>query len=164
MKYMLSLKMDNNKCTAYMNVLKVENVIFVGCWMTITSVLPLTIIASIYVAAAIKLNRNTAVEAANNRTLLIRLRKNKKVVRMFVVVVITFFVLTTPYTINYFMQICLGSELDTKVKEKWNYGLFVISASNSCINPIIYNKMHEEVNRQIKRLCKSIKGKFIGSQ
>ena len=153
LKYALSLEMSSSACIVS-GVGTTEYTTYTGCWMTISTVVPLAIMVVIYLATAIKLNRSTvALERTQSRLSL--LEENKRVFRMFLVVVILYFLLTAPYSVYYFIQAYLYSALPNKIDRRalgaWNYGLFVVSVLNSCVNPIIYGRMYKEVNRQIKR-------------
>ena len=73
-----------------------------------------------------------------------RLKRNRRIARIFSTIIIVFFILTTPYAIFYFIWMYLA-HYDTVYFEKHlptflkcNYILYFIASLNSTINPYIY--------------------------
>ena len=167
LKFALSHRLLNGECFVYASGFETaeEVITYVAIWMTVMTLFPLILMATIYIATAIKLNGNRIAYAiANNRALLYRVKENKRVVKMFLIIVTMFFLLTTPYSVYYFTFIYLSStrrdQIDIKVLLSWNYGLFVVSIANCCVNPIIYVKFHRDVRRQIKRFGRPTRNRF----
>ena len=108
----------------------------------------------------------------NDNAIRDRLIRNKKVTNMFIIVVVTYFVLSAPYIIFHFVDNYLQvyeAKFHARYTNKFmmlNYGLFTLSALNSCVNPLIYTKMHHEVSMTIKsrwrRLSSSLRRSSSG--
>ena len=164
LKYTLSHELLNEECFANFKTGE-EAIVYLACWMIIMTLIPFIIMTATYLATAIELNRNK-IKHANNQAMKARVKENKRVVNMFLIVVTSFFFLTAPYAIYYFVSNYLlfvePNDIDRNVLLAWNYGLFIVSVLNSCVNPIIYGKMHREVNRQIRPFFKPLRKLFSG--
>lgn len=133
--------------------------IYVMCWIVAGWGFPFCVIGLLYGLCICTLKK-TAAAAIGNSTAGKRIAENKKVIKMFIIIVSLFFSLTTPYSIYYvtlnYMLTYRRSELDITVIMITNYVLFFLTTVNSCINPIIYARLHKDVNGYIKKKCKCV--------
>ncbi len=123
--------------------------------------IPLLVISWLYTKCILKLKAPLA--SNNNAATNLRRAENNKVVNMFIIIAVLFFVLTIPYSVL-IMVICYQrifhkDDVDMNTAMKWNYALFTMTTANSCFNPIIYAKLHKDVNKFVNKLCKYKKRK-----
>lgn len=141
---------------------------YASCYTSIGWLIPGIILATLYFKTA---NQLRASEEYHSHTKVMQQqirRENKEVVKMFVVVVALFFLLTLPnavYQVVYHYFYMFKVEL---IRGKSHLGqLYIVlpcvSAMNSCINPLVYAKMHREVNRYLHGLFGKLR-RFACSQ
>ncbi len=139
--------------------------IYVTSWIVTGWGVPFIIISFLYTLCILDLRK---ISTTNSNDIAVNQRKteNQKVVKMFIIIVCLFFILTTPYSLMYvtfnYLLTYRRSELDVNLIMKLNYALFVITTSNSCMNPLIYAKLHQEINPFVKKVAKRICCKFTG--
>ena len=134
-------------------------VIFIGIALLYIWCVPYLILILTYVRTARAL-KASSFKHDNNRAMELRNRQNAKVVKMFVTVVTIFLILTMPYAIFYFCDSYLifyaSNHFDSRTHHTLNYVLFILASANGCVNPVIYAKMHREVNGYIKKVIHRI--------
>ena len=151
--YAMSIEYEKDTCWNNYSSAAVA-LIYCGLFLVFGWVLPLVITAGAYVWIAMELNKShlRSVTAINSRY-----QENEKVFQMFIIIVVAFFVLTMPFPIFYLIAnynfYHNFERFDIKSMLDWNYGLFTLSLINSCINPIIYSKMHRQMNKFLKECC-----------
>ena len=123
--------------------------IWIVTYNILSVAVPFTIIVIVYGLALKNLNIQTkSLLTTNNSLDSRRLKKDKKITKMFVILVSMFFILTMPYAIYYTYTTYL-----LKYKPEYyfeniqtvasnNTELFITMAFNSCVNPIIYSKIY----------------------
>ena len=134
-----------------------RTVVFYGWQTLIGMILPPCICAIVYLFIGLDLKKGEQ-NHENNPAAYERIRKeNKNIIKMFGIVVLFFVVLTYPYSIFWFYvkYIFLSNlnPLDVSYLLTWNVGLSAVTALNSCVNPLIYARMHKEINRSLRRFC-----------
>ena len=129
------------------------------CWTSGYSIVPLITITILYSRCIKKLNQ-IKFEANGNKTLEKRNEQNRNIVKMFIIIVVLFFVCTVPYAIFYAIVVFLLAYQKAAGAHSliWtlNYALFVPTCFNSCINPLIYAKKHKEINEFVRKICRKI--------
>ena len=160
--YALRLGLYENSCME-VNSTIVPNehyVIFLGFLLALNAIIPSLIIGVVYWLTARALKRNT-LQHVNNLAMLKRNKENALIVRMFIIIIIIFTVLTTPYAFFYFYftywfyYVPFNSE-DFRFLLTLNYYLFVTATTNSIINPLIYAKMHKEINNFLRSVARRL--------
>lgn len=125
------------------------------------SVVPNILIGVVYWLTCRALKSNTA-KHANNEAMLKRFKANAKIVKMFIIIISVFFVLTMPYALFYFAAnhiVSYDTSLnasDYNLLATLNYILFIPSAANGCVNPIIYARRQKEINAFVKGLARRL--------
>ena len=133
-------------------------VVFIGISVLCIWCIPSIVIIFVYFFTASALKANT-FKHENSKAMEQRNKQNAKTVRMFVVVVIVFSLLTLPYAIFYFYvgyMVVYGTNAFSALHTTLNYVLFAASSANGCVNPLIYAKMHREVNDYVRMLVQRI--------
>ena len=135
-------------------------VAYIGFWITTGWGIPLVIIT--YFCYMILRRLNGAVrERRHSNIQRRRIKRNREILRLFIIMVCAFFILTTPYaafyfSATYFMHL-QPKTVDMKVAQQLNYALFVLMMGNSSINPIIYAKLHKGINKSAVRFWKRLR-------
>ena len=133
----------------------VQQIVYAICYTTVGWIVPGMILATIYYKTAKQLKMSEDYHS-HVRVMQRQIRReNKEVVKMFVVVVWLFFACTMPnvvYQIVYHYIYLFGA-MSSKAYLIQIYTILpCLSAMNSCINPLVYAKMHKEVNRHVRGL------------
>ena len=135
-----------------------ERNVYAVLWIFGGWILPLCIISILYGLCIKKLKQSKL--KAGNESMKKRNEQNRRVVNMFLIIVCIFFVFTMPYSAFYvatnFMLTYRRAEVDRNLIWVLNYSLFVLTNINSCINPFIYAKMHQEINEFVRKACKKL--------
>ena len=128
-------------------------VLFIGIAFLFIWYIPYIIIIVAYILTARALKANS-LKHDNSRAVELRNKQNAKIVKMFVIVVIIFLVLTMPYGIFYFydsyMIVYASNDIDFSLHFTLNYVLFILSSANGCVNLVIYAKMHRDINGYLR--------------
>eukprot|EP00794_Sanderia_malayensis_P020283 gene20283-22269_t len=128
--------------------------IYVTCWIVTGWGIPFIVISILYSICVFEL---MSKKKSNSVTVKQRRDENKRVVKMFLIIVSLFFIFTTPYSLMYvtfnYLLTYKREAVDINAIMKWNYALFVLTTLNSCMNPIIYAKLHREINPFVKKLA-----------
>ena len=97
----------------------------------------------------------------------VRQKKNRKLTGLFLAVVTMFFVLTLPYNIFYLWYTMNWQTIQKDYKYHQKIGhvyhiLLLIMLLNSCVNPLIYAKLHKSFRRiTLRILCPCLKNQFL---
>ena len=121
---------------------------------------PVVLIAIVYFLTARALKKNT-MRHDNNRAMEQRNKQNAKIVRMFIIIIIVYFLLTIPHAISYIYG-CYVFFVDTwnsnyKIINTITYILSIPASANCCVNPIIYARMHREMTTYLGSITKRLK-------
>ena len=133
-------------------------VVFIGISVLCIWCIPNIVITFVYIFTARALKANT-FKHENSKAMQQRNKQNAKTVKMFVVVVIMFSLLTVPYAIFYFYVgyiVVYGTNAFSALNTTLNYVLFAASSANGCVNPLIYAKMHSEINDYVRMVVQRI--------
>lgn len=153
--YALRLQLVGDVCWDFNNeiISKKAYLAFIAFWLIYIWGIPNIVIIFVYFLTARALKANT-LKHENNRAMALRNKQNAKIVKMFIIIIIIFFVLTMPYAVFYFYgnyKIFYDFQnVNFKVQFTLNYTLFIAATANGCINPLIYAKMHREINGYLK--------------
>ena len=132
----------------------------------IKMIVPMLTLAIIYMLAALELAAHQrkfmemCTRSTENSN---RVRQDRKIVTMFVIILTIFFLLNAPYSCLTIAQ----SYIVTFDRDSWNpyvgstahIILFALSSVSSIINPLVYSKMHIEVADSLK-ICQRRMKKF----
>ena len=131
--------------------------------------IPLFIITCAQISMFRNLRRHSEdLELLNTSPLMMRIRvkKQKRLVRTFLAVASSFFVLTLPNAIFMIIFSYISSYRPSllqshskKLYTTWD-AFIALSAFNSCSNPIIYAKVHRQMNRPIAKALSTLSRKF----
>ena len=121
---------------------------------------PAVLIPIVYFLTARALKKNT-MRHDNNRAMEQRNKQNAKIVRMFIIIIMVYFLLTIPHAISYIYG-CYVFFVDTwnsnyKIINTITYILSIPASANCCVNPIIYAKMHREMTTYLGSITKRLK-------
>ena len=120
--------------------------------LTFIIIIPIIIsLITIYILAA----KALAIHGLDCNNFAVKRRNvmNKKVVKLFTVIVCTFSVLTIPYYLYTFaFSTCLYYGIIKSLLEMKTCGMILsimvlVITSNCCVNPLIYCKMHKDISR-----------------
>ena len=133
---------------------------YVGFWITTGWGIPLIVITCFCYMILQKLNK--AVRQGTNSNIQRRsIKRNRDILKLFIIMVCTFFILTTPYSAFYFSATYFTymqpKNVSIKVAQQLNYALFVLMMINSSINPILYAKLHKGINRSAVRFWRRLR-------
>lgn len=160
MPYVMGSAMHGEECYSTPVLTNNQMVIYACCWVLVGWGIPLVVITVLSVAIT-RVLRQTAEQAHNDAFALRCIERNRKVFKMFIMIVLAFFLLTMPYSLFYAVGTYLiylrPNHTDFNTLNQANYALFVLMVANSCINPIIYAKMHKDVNKFSQRLWSRFK-------
>eukprot|EP00112_Aurelia_sp_Birch-Aquarium-sp1_P013575 Seg2883.2 transcript_id=Seg2883.2/GoldUCD/mRNA.D3Y31 product="Neuropeptide FF receptor 2" protein_id=Seg2883.2/GoldUCD/D3Y31 len=99
---------------------------------------------------ALKRNR---VQHANNQAMLKRDKENANIVKMFIIIVALFVTFTIPevcfvFTDFFLVDVLELKDIDLLIKvHKYRFVFVVTSTATVCINPIIYARLHKDINQ-----------------
>ena len=121
--------------------------------------LPLVIMVATYGCSARTLLRKNKIPGASvgNVFRLRRRRQNQRVTQMFGIIVVIFFVMTTPY-LGSFLVIGYYGTFHEQVYMKHEallfdlqYAFYTLMGFNACINPFIYAVRYKDIGKTLKR-------------
>ena len=155
--YMVGSQYENSQCLTVPLWPPHPWVMYVGFWIITGWGVPLLMIGIFYCLILRSLS-NGLSEGCHLTILHKRLKRNKDLLSMFIVIVCVFFLLTTPYAAFYFsatyLMLLRPQSIDQGTAQQVNYALFTLMMVNSSINPVIYAKLHKEVNMFVVRCWK----------
>lgn len=155
---MLLYEVYGKTCQARLNAIITHKIYFATTviWYLFISIIPTLIIGVVYWLTGRALKRNTA-EHANNQAMLRRNKENAKILKMFLIIIIIFTVLTMPSSTTHVTITTLGYfEVRYNHSDDVTYIILMIMASNSCVNPFIYAKMQKEMRHFFRSLVGSV--------
>ena len=127
--------------------------IYFTCYQSIACFIPFITMIAVYTASMYFL---THKKIPGNCQGLLEKRKqrNMRIIKMFGMIVILFFIFNMPYMISVMIYTALHAFQPTTIDlnaENYflitNYCLYTFSAINSCINPFIYARMHQSMRK-----------------
>ena len=125
-----------------------------GCILLIGWIIPLIIMTCSYSTMAYRLKVGEQNHVNNPEAFKHIKNENLRVVKMFITIVCAFFLFTTPYAVFYFttsyLRYAKNYDVVSNHSVSVSHGLFVLTLANSCINPIIYARMHSKIREAIK--------------
>ena len=134
----------------------VHQIVYAACYITVGWIVPGVILVTLYYKTAGQLKMSEDYHS-HARVMQRQIRReNREVVKMFVVVVALFFACTMPnavYQIVYHYIYLFRVEANSPYLIQIYTILPCLSAMNSCINPLVYAKMHKEMNRHMRGLA-----------
>ena len=134
-----------------------------------SSIIPLIIMLIIYTLCAYKISTMT-LPGDDKKMAMKRKKRNTKIIYMFGIIVILFFILTIPYAIftmissYHFMYDQHIFITNVTLYFHLTYLLYTISSFNSCTNPFIYAKMHENMKRTLTKHLNTWKSNMVESR
>eukprot|EP00112_Aurelia_sp_Birch-Aquarium-sp1_P011800 Seg2482.1 transcript_id=Seg2482.1/GoldUCD/mRNA.D3Y31 product="C3a anaphylatoxin chemotactic receptor" protein_id=Seg2482.1/GoldUCD/D3Y31 len=139
----------------------VEFLVLFTIWAFIGWILPFFVIFVLY-RRCIKILQKNHFKGIENETMRRRLKENKRVVKMFIIVVSLFFLVTFPFVatllgINYRIRFSKPSLKTFRLMRITLESLTVVLALNGCLNPFIYAKMHQSFNAFVVKVWKRLK-------
>ena len=87
-----------------------------------------------------------------------RQKQNQKVTHMFGIIVIIFFVMTTPYMISFFIIAYYGTfdehmyYKNEKLLFHLQYAFYTLMGFNACFNPLIYAVRYKDIRRTFRKV------------
>ena len=138
-------------------------------WTVLGWIIPLVIICVFYVDAVGSLRKQN-LNALGGEAMKKRQKENKRVVVMLITIVCLFFILTLPTVL--FQAIFIHINVVENIlewKTFWKLKLVQECLSiplvlNSCINPLVYAKMHQDIHAFVKRCWQKIKCRNVPKQ
>ena len=129
----------------------------------IQMVFPIIIMSAMYGIILYRL-KSPATRKLSVRSNEIRQKRNRKSTKLFLTVIIVFYVLTLPYNIFYMWYTMNWKTIrpeDAKDILHTYHILVLILLLNSCVNPLIYARLHESFRRNTVRiLCPCLEKRF----
>ena len=158
--YIAGSNYHNQKCYTEAIWSAEKWVAYIGFWITIGWGIPLIVIICFCYMILRRLNR--AIQGGTHMSMQRRrIKRNRDILKLFIIMVCAFFLLTTPYAAFYFsatyFMYLQPKTVNLKVAQQLNYALFVLMMTNSSINPIIYAKLHKEINKSAVRTWKRLR-------
>ena len=122
--------------------------------------IPIVLIIIVYYLTARALKMST-LRHENNRAMELRNKQNAQVVRMFIIIIMVYFLLTIPCAISYIYG-CYVFMVDIrnsnyKIIYTITYVLSIPASANCCINPIIYARMHRDISKYLASIIQRMK-------
>ena len=144
-----------------------ESLLWLTIWAFIGWIMPLIIICVLY-RRCIKTLQKNHFKSIGNETMRKRLKENKRVVKMFIIVVSLFFLATFPFVatllgLNYSLKFSIPSLKTLRMMRMALESLMVPLALNGCLNPFIYAKMHQTFNAFAVKVWRRLKCQKVAS-
>ena len=159
--YSLRIHLEHNACVpTNSKIVSDKNfVVFTGIFVLYNWCIPSLSMMFVYYFTARSL-KASSLKHENSRAMEQRNRQNAKAVKMFAVVVIVFFLLTVPYGVFYFFSTYMftykRTSVDVILYKTLNQIVFVAASANGCVNPLIYAKMHKEINKYVREVLQQV--------
>ena len=161
--FIMSLNTSNGSCSTTTLLSPTGDMVLVVCQAFVGWFLPSLILALCYINITRQL-RYGELHHDNAQVVLQQIRlENKKVVRMFTIIVCIYLVLTLPFAMLQIVQIILirvAPNLLTPSIAKHLISLYLIlpnvTVLNSCVNPVVYAKMHKDINRFLRGIWRKM--------
>ena len=122
--------------------------------------IPFLLIIIVYYLTVLALKRST-LRHENNRAMELRNKQNGRVVRMFIIIIMVYFLLTIPYAISNIYG-CYVNFVDTlnpnrKIINTLTEILAIPASAHNCVNPIIYARMHRDIRKYLGSVIQGMK-------
>ena len=130
-----------------------EEIAYTVSLFLIQMIFPVIIMSTMYGIILLRL-KSASTEQLSVHSNTVREKRNRKLTKLFVTVIVVFYVLTLPYNI-FFMWYTIKGKIITAENPKIQHVyqiLVLILLSNSCINPLIYAKLHESFRHNTVRI------------
>ena len=136
---------STNHCICTSSLSWLDTFIYVTILDCCISFLPMIIIVTVQILSYKELQKSARqCRASSNRD-----RYVKKVFRTFVIIVVTFFVLATPFCILELLVFWTGPSVVPSNANLYRSFILLLSI-NSCANPLIYGRIHRTLFKLIK--------------
>ena len=125
--------------------------------------IPLIVITVVYFLIVLELRNGlkNALFETHTREMKIRLKRNRKATKLLVVIVIVFFICVLPLSAFFLLYLFDHHGLPIHITLNVFAFLQMLQMVNSCVNPIIYSKLHRSFRRTTLRLlCSCFFTKF----
>ena len=130
-----------------------EEIAYTVSLFLIQMIFPVIIMSTMYGFILLRL-KSTTTRQLSVRSNTIREKRNQKLTKLFMAIIIVFYVLTLPYNIFFMWYTIKGKIITTenpKIQHVYQI-LALILLSNSCVNPLIYARLHESFRRNTVRI------------
>lgn len=140
-------------CRMYVRNARELNIIAIVA-VSIQNFIPLILMTSIsiYIIYALHMNAKNARKRVTSGEMRERSKNLRGTTKILFAAIILFFICVTPNNIFYLMYVFNVRELPEKV----HIVLTILMMSNSCVNPIIYGKLHTTFRKQTIKLFNEI--------
>jgi len=125
-------------------------------------IIPIVVITVLYALIILELRKTARNRLfhASERERKIRLKRNTRATKLFVVIIIIFYVCILPVTIFFLIYLSDAVQMTEGLLHLFTC-LEMLKMLNSCVNPIIYSRLHTSFRRMIlKLLCSCFFLKF----
>ncbi|XP_057307216.1 neuropeptide receptor npr-1-like [Hydractinia symbiolongicarpus] len=152
---------DETGCWARYDSLN-NQYVYVAIFCIVTCVIPTIIMTISYVISTLKMKKTVKVQTTRKASV-VRKEQSQRLTKMFALIVGVFVILTTPYLIFLFTFMYYATyRLETFMEHRvllsaLNYALFTFAAFNSCVNCVIYAKMHTGVKTFYRTMRRSVR-------
>ena len=146
-------KYENNK----------EEIIHTVILFVIQMILPVLTMSVMYGIILYRLRLPTVRKLSAHKSIFeIRQRRNRQSTKLFLTVVIVFYILTLPYNIFYIWYTFNWKTITNKEAITHTYHiLLLILLCNSCANPLMYSRLHKSFRRDtVRLLCSCLLKKY----
>ena len=145
------VRSESGRCCRVFYISAEEDLIHAASIFAIQFVIPGFILTILYTSMIIKLRKPVGFQD-NIRAMQIRKRENWKVMRLFLSIIIIFYVTAFPHQIVYMIYTIHIN----KVEEVFNYALFsswALSCLNYCIDPFVYASFYmKDIKQKIRNV------------
>lgn len=121
------------------------------------NVIPVFSMAILYSLIIYELHQNSArtFSCVSDDEIIRRRRHIKNTSSLLFVVVVVFFVCVTPHNVFYILYVHGDHNLPKELEEPVYGVLSMLMMANSCVNPLIYGKLHHPFRKQIAKIFRS---------
>ena len=142
--------------------IKYHYIILLLLWTFVSAIVPGVIISIAYCLCARALKANELTHE-NSRAMQLRNKQNSRIVRMFAIVIAIYFLLTMPYVIYQYLHdfSFLSDSVSYSPRNPVvSMILHDILIAKCSVNPIIYTKLHREMNGYLRRIYQRVMRTF----
>ena len=160
----VSYSFENKRC-AISYIDDTEDLIHTVSLFLIQMMFPIIIMSALYGIILCRLKSSSVRKLSVHSSFFkVRQKRNRKSTKLFLTVVIIFYVVTLPYNIFYLWYTMNWRRIpakDTLTIQYIFHILLLILLSNSCVNPLIYARLHKSFRRNTLRvLCPCLLKRF----
>lgn len=158
--YMYVNRVTNGAC--YDHWTNLERFIYYAVLQCFSCFVPIMIMAVVYTLSTIAIKKKR-IPGEYGRLHVRRQKRVQKMTKMFGIIVVVFFVMTTPYLVSFFVAAYYGTFNEKKylknihVLTNINYATYTLMAFNACIDPFIYSIRYKEMSKAFKNYLSSIR-------